>query len=337
MITKKQYVEYLLSTPINYTCTNLAEHLEGVSHDSITDMLQNSRFTPRQLWDLVADQVGENDSEDAILIVDDSVQNKRYSHSIELVKHQYSGNEHRVIKGIGLVNLIHSTGVKGEFCPIDYRVYSPEDDGKTKNEHFREMFIRANTDKQIKARKIAFDSWYAGFENLKLIHRSGWIFFTTLKNNRKVCLAKETGYQDLEELEWDAETIRNGQKVRLQKVPFAVRLFKLVATNGDIEWAITNDFSSNCTRLRVIESLQVRWQVEEFHREFKQLTGSEKCQCRKARSQRNHLASCYSAWVAIKMKAKKVRKTVYQVKNGLYENYLKAELKNPTIQALDAL
>jgi hypothetical protein len=26
MMTKQTYVEYLLATPINYTCTNLAEH-----------------------------------------------------------------------------------------------------------------------------------------------------------------------------------------------------------------------------------------------------------------------------------------------------------------------
>ncbi len=39
MITKKQYIEYLLSTPINYTCSNLSEHLENVSHDVVTDFL----------------------------------------------------------------------------------------------------------------------------------------------------------------------------------------------------------------------------------------------------------------------------------------------------------
>jgi hypothetical protein len=33
-----------------------------------------------------------------------------------------------------------------------------------------------------------------------------------------------------------------------------------------------------------------RWQVEEFYMGFKQLRGSEKCQCRKAAAQRNHLA-----------------------------------------------
>ena len=335
MITKKQYIEYLLSTPQNYTCTNLAKHLEGVSHDSISDLLSHSRFTPRQLWESVKDRI-EN-SEAAFLIVDDSVQDKRYAQAIELVKRQYSGNEHGLVKGIGLVNLLHSTGLAGEFCPIDYRVYAPEVDGKTKNEHFQEMFLSAHRDKQIKARRIAFDSWYAGEENLKLIHRSGWRFFTTLKSNRKVCVSQATGYQDLEELEWEAESLRNGQPVRLQKVPFAVRLFKSVATNGDIEWAVTNDLTSSCTRLRVIESLQVRWQVEEFHREFKQLTGSEKCRCRKARSQRNHLACCYSAWVAVKVKAKEMSQTVYQVRNGLFENYLKEQLRNPFIPALQEI
>ena len=36
----------------------------------------------------------------------------------------------------------------------------------------------------------------------------------------------------------------------------------------------------------------------------RQLTSSEKCQRRKARSQRNHLACCYHAWVSLKVHAK---------------------------------
>ncbi|CAN5587002.1 hypothetical protein BH20ACI4_BH20ACI4_18010 [soil metagenome] len=55
---------------------------------------------------------------------------------------EYLLNEHGLIKGIGLVNLLHSTGLAGEFCAIDYRVYAPDEDGKTENEHFQEMFIR---------------------------------------------------------------------------------------------------------------------------------------------------------------------------------------------------
>jgi hypothetical protein len=298
----------------------------------VTDFLQNSKFTPKDVWNLVKDRI--DDSEEAFLLVDDSVQNKQYSQSIETVKLQYSGNEHGLVKGIGLVNLVHTNGFEGEFYPIDYRLYDPEADGKTKNEHFREMFIRANSDKQIKARNIAFDSWYASVDNLKMIHRSGWTFYTTLKSNRKVSLSKEMGYQDLEEIQWTPDSLRSGQLVRIKEVPFWLKLFKLVDTEGNIEWVITNNLAEDFTRLRAIEAIQVRWQVEEFHRSFKQLTGSEKCQCRKARSQRNHLACCYSAWVAIKVKAKEMKTTIYQLRNGLFADYLKSQLKNPTIPAL---
>ena len=120
MITKNQYIEYLLSTPINYTCSNLWEHLENVSHDSVTDFLQNSRSTPRDLWALVKDRI--DDSEEAFLLADDSVQNKQYSHSIETVKRQYSGNVHGLVKRIGLVNLVHTNGAMGDFYPVNYRI-----------------------------------------------------------------------------------------------------------------------------------------------------------------------------------------------------------------------
>jgi hypothetical protein len=157
MITKQKYVEYLWSTPNHYTCTNLAEHLEGVSHDVVSDFLSRERLTPRHLWERVRGRI--NDSPEAFLLADDSIQDKRYSQFIELVKRQYSGNEHGLVKGIGVVNLVHSSGAEGDFWPIDYRVYAPEADGKTKNDHFREMFLRAVSDKQLQARTILFDTW----------------------------------------------------------------------------------------------------------------------------------------------------------------------------------
>ena len=120
MITKKQYVEYLVSTPKNCTCPYLAEHLEDVSHDVVNDFLHQKRFLPREVWKLVKERIA--DSNAAFLLVDDSVQDKRYSRFIELVRAQYSGNEHRGIKGIGVVNLVQSAGKDGDFYPIDYRV-----------------------------------------------------------------------------------------------------------------------------------------------------------------------------------------------------------------------
>jgi hypothetical protein len=331
MITKKQYVEYLVSTPKNCTCTYLAEQLEGVSHDVVNDFLRQKRLMPREVWKLVKGRI--EDSRDAFLIVDDSVHDKRYSRFIELVWAQYSGTEHRVVRGIGVVSLVHSTGKDADFYPIDYRVYAPDVDGKTKNEHFHEMFVNAIDQKQIQARTMLFEGWYASAENLKLIHRRQWTFFTTLKSNRLGSLSKEQGYIQREELAWTPDRWAYGVLVKLKEVPFKVRLFKLVAPDGDIDWVITNDLDETVTAQVAEDSSDVRWQVEELHRGLKQLTGSEKCPCRAARAQRNQLACCYHAWVSVQVKAKELGQTMSALRASLFSAYLRAELRNPRIVA----
>ncbi|BAM54391.1 hypothetical protein BEST7613_5460 [Synechocystis sp. PCC 6803] len=44
--TRLDYCQYLLSSPTNYTLTNLAKHLDGVSHDRIKRYLQGVKLTP---------------------------------------------------------------------------------------------------------------------------------------------------------------------------------------------------------------------------------------------------------------------------------------------------
>ena len=308
MITKKQYVEYLVSTPKNCTCTYLAEHREGVSHDVVNDFLRQKRFMPREVWKVVKDPI--KDSREAFLLVDDSVHDKRYSRFIELVRAQYSGNEQGVVRGSGVVSLAHSAGKGGDFSPIDYRVYAPGVEGKTKNAHFHEMFVNAIDQKQIKARTILFAGWYASAENVKLIHRRKWTCFTPLKSNRLVSLSKEQGYVHLEELEWTPERLAYGVIVTLKEVPFKVRLFKLVAPNGDSDWVLTNALDETVTAQVAEDSRDVRWQVEALPRGLQHLTGSEKCQCRAARAQRNHLACCYQAWISLKVMAKERGQTL---------------------------
>ena len=338
MFTARQYVEYLIATMNNYTCTNLAEHLTGaeaVSHDAITDLLSHAKLTPRRVWEVVAPLL--HDGPGSYLIVDDSVQNKQYSKQIALVKLQYSGVEHGLVRGIGVVNLIHTNGQEQGFYPIDYRVYNPDGDGKSKNEHFRAMLLRACSEKGLQALTILFDAWYASVENLKLIQRLGRVFVTTLKSNRLVSLSKETGYIHLEEIDWSPERLREGVRVKLKEVPFYVRLFKLVARNGDIDWVITNreDDPQSPTTADVMQTeCDIRWQIERMHRELKQLVGTEKCQCRKQRAQRNHLACCYLAWVALRLRALELGTTLYAASAALWHDYLKNELRNPTIRAV---
>ena len=122
-----------------------------------------------------------HDSPEAFLLVDDSGQDKKYSRFIEVAKRWYPGNARGMVTGIGLVNLVHSSGQAGDFLPLDYRVYAPEDYQFTKNDHFLAMFDHVVSESKVLVRSILFDSWYVGSTNLKRIHRAGWAFFTPEK------------------------------------------------------------------------------------------------------------------------------------------------------------
>ncbi len=316
---------------------------QAQSHDAISDFLRREKLTPRGLWQVVQSLL--QDGPECYVIFDDSVQDKRYSHQIEMVKLQYSGAEGGLVRGMGVLNLLHSSGAatnEGEFYPVDYRIYDPENDGKSKNQHFREMLLRAVSDKELQAQTILFDSWYASVDNLKLIERLKRFFVTTLKSNRLVSLSKEQGYIHLQEIEWIPERLQHGVLVKLKELPFLVRLFKIVAPNGDIDWLITNrsdtgegDNQCPITAQDVEDQNALRWQIEQLHRELKQLTGSEKCQCRKARSQRNHLACCYLAWLSLKVHAQSLKVTLYTARNQVWETFLRAQLRDPAIVAYD--
>ena len=331
MITKEQYIEFLISTPVNYTCTHLAEHLSGISHDSIADFLKSQRLTADSVWSSAKSLI--RDTEASFLIVDDSVQEKPYAKAIELVYPHYSGNKHAVVRGIDIVNLVHSSG-EADYYPIDYRIYAPEYAKETKNDYFLAMLKEAFEVRKLRAKYVLFDSWYASVTNLKYIHRQGRIFYTTLKSNRLVSITKEEGYIHLQDVNWTPERLSSGISVKLKEVPFHVKLFKLVATNGDIDWVITNDPATDLTTTIVRGRNDVRWDVECFHRELKQLTGIEKCQCQSAWAQRNHIACCYHAWLALKVYAAKLKKTLYRAQYELLSQYLMAELKQPHIRAL---
>src|SRR5260221_8663751 len=202
----------------------------------------------------------------------------------------------------------------------------------TKNDLFGEMLMAAKLKKGIAARTVLFDSWYSSVANLKLIAFLNMIFIAPIKDNRLVSLSKAQGYIHVQDIDWTPFAKRSGVSVKLKELPFRVRLFKIVATNGDIDWIITNA-PDPITAQAIQDENARRWPIEQFHRELKQLTGSEKCQCRKARSQRNHLGYCYLAWVALKVQATASGINVYQVRQRIFDDFLSPALHNPPIPA----
>jgi hypothetical protein len=85
----------------------------------IHDVLRQQRFRPREVWKLGKDRMAE--SPDAFLIVEESVQDKRYARFSALGRAQDRGNEHGVVRRIGVASFVQSAGKDEDFYPIDSR------------------------------------------------------------------------------------------------------------------------------------------------------------------------------------------------------------------------
>lgn len=153
------YCQYLLSSQINYTITNLAEHIEGYSHDQINRYMRGQKLTPRILWQNVEPSIVTDEAKYMYMLFDDTVLDKRHAKQIEMAQRQYSGNEHGVVQGIGIVTCIYVNFKRHESWVVDYRIYDPKGDGKSKLDHLSDMLQGLVYSKQLPFQTVLMDSW----------------------------------------------------------------------------------------------------------------------------------------------------------------------------------
>jgi hypothetical protein len=333
-VTRLEYCQYLLSTQINYTLTHFAEHSEQFSHDAVNRYLAGERITPRLVWEQVKGQVAP--SAEGYLLFDDTVLDKRYAKQIELARRQYSGNAHGIIRGIGVVTCVYVNPALNQFWLIDYRIYDPEGDGKSKLDHVQEMLRNVIYHKQLPLYAVLMDSWYATKDIMLAIEQMHKVYYCPLKDNRQVDDSGATApYRRVDSLDWSARERRHGKLVKLKGFPkeHKVKLFRVVLSPQRTEYIVTNDAAQNTTSAAQ-QASRWRWKIEQFHRESKQLTGLEKCQCRKARIVRNHIGCAFLVWLRLKQVATATQQTIYQVKHNLLSDYLRCQLKSPSVHML---
>jgi hypothetical protein len=327
---RKDYCQFIIATITNFTQTYMADHKPVFSHDAINRYLMEDDVSPASVWQTIGHLVRR--SGNACLVFDDTVLDKRHSFKIELVRRQYSGNEHGLVKGIGVVNCVYVNLDTGEHWIVDWRVYDPDGDGKTKLDHVRDMFDDAIGNRVLPFKSVLMDSWYAAKEPMMHIDRAGKLFYRPLKCNRKVDGSQgRAPYQSVADLCWPGDGGLRGKTVKIQGFPkgYKVKLFRVAATNRT-EYVATNDLSQD-SAVAVKDMCGIRWKIEQYHREGKQLLGMEKCQCRKARAQKNHIGCAILAWHCLARLAMKLRTNLYALKNGLLSDYMKKELENPSI------
>ena len=284
------------------------------------------------VWENVRGQVVP--TRDGYVLFDDTVLDKNYSFAIELVRAQYSGNAKAVIKGIGVVTCVYVHPDTDQFWLIDYRIYDPDGDGKSKLDHVREMLTNVVYQKHLPFQAVLMDTWYATKDFMLFIETLRKNYYCPLKDNRQV---DDSGRQ---------QPYRRVDALRLERPGLGPR------QDGSRSKAFPKTTRCNCSGLRCLPTARTmsspttdsgfhgghtkacgfRWKIEQLHREGKQVTGLERCQCRKARIQRNHIGCAFLVWVRLKELATHTGRTIYQLKHGLLDDYLIQQLKKPSLQ-----
>lgn len=282
------YVDFLIASQSQFSGLELSKVVANdMAHDSVSRWLSKSKLTPRLVWQKSQSLV---DRTTGYLIVDDTVLDKPYARKMALIKKQYSGTHHGIVQGIALVNLLWTDSKK--LIPINYRVYDPTRDGKTKNDHAREMLVSAKK-QGFTPQYVLMDAWYTSIDNLKAVSRKGWLWIGALKSNRLVSVIQGT-YVSVSDLDW---TIKPVHKVWLKAYGF-VLVSKTVTPDGDVTYIATNDLSL-VDQATMKNHYDHRWTIETFHRGIKQCCGIEKCYAVKERSQRNHILCAFFAFLIL--------------------------------------
>ena len=285
------YVDFLIASQKQYSGMELSRvSPTAMSHDAVSHWLAHDKLTPKIVWQHSQSMVQK---ETGYLIVDDTVLDKPYAREIPLVKKQYSGKHHRLVNGIAVVTLLWTEGEK--ILPVDYRVYDPTRDGKTKNDHAQEMLHFAEK-RGFSPQYVLLDSWYASVQIMKLIARKRWRWIAALKSNRLVSQVQGT-YLPVADLDWTAEPVH---KVWLKAYGW-VLVSKIVFKNGDITYIATNDLSLLDAQ-PLHGHMGYRWKIETFHRGLKQCCGIERCYSTRERSQRNHILCAFLAFLKLECK-----------------------------------
>lgn len=327
------YTDYLLSSFGHTTATGLSRMIEGqIAHDQITRFLSAEEFTSKDLWTLVKPTVREVEQDDAVLIFDDTIQEKPYTDENEVMCWHYDHTKGRAVQGFNLLNcLYHVNGVTipvafelikkpFEYCDLKTRRLKRAS-LHTKNELMRNMLSVCLKNK-LKFRFVLFDTWFSSKENMCYIKKDLLKdFVCALKSNRLAAVSEEdvqaNRFTPIEELLWQEETLFVGW---LKDVPFPMSFVRQVFNNKDGSTGILYLACSDTTvnRGQILTAYQKRWPVEVFHKSLKQNAALGKAPLRRVITQNNHVFATLYALFKLECLSIKRRLNHFALRAHLY-------------------
>ncbi len=122
------------------------------------------------------------------------------------------------------------------------------------------------------------------------------------------------------------ETDAQGALVHLKGYGL-IRLFLIVAPDGDKEYWATNDL--NMTALTRVRFAGYAWTIEHYHRGIKQYCGVERAQVRAARAQRNPIGLALRAFLRLEWHCYRTGVSGFEARTAIIRSAVRAYLANP--------
>jgi len=275
------YTDYLISSFGPTTATGLSQLLDGeVSHDQVTRFLASAAKSTALLWHIVKPRIRQFESDDGVMMLDHSIQEKPYTDENELICWHWDHSKQRNVKGINFLTAFYSAEEKG--LPVGFdlvtktELYIDSKSGKqkrrsqlTNNERYR-MLLHIVVHNQIKFRYVLNDCWYSPADNMNYIHVDlKKEFIMPVKANRKVALSeeeKQSGrYQAVSTLNLPEGLT---QKVWLEEVSFPLLLVKQDFTNEEGSkgtlYLVSSDLTFSYDPMTTL--YQRRFKIEGYHK-----------------------------------------------------------------------
>lgn len=296
------YTDYLISNSGLATATGLSVMTDkALSHDQITRFLSKGDFNSRTLWKNIKSTVREIQSEDAYIIFDDTIIEKKWTDESDIVCWHFDHTKNRNVKGVNLLNMIYhsrDTSIpigfevihKYAYCDIKVKEQKRKAN-VNKNELMRSMFQIA-LNNQIPFRYVLMDVWFASKENFEYIAKRKKDFIAGIKSNRYFATSLEDKHQgkfqrvDALELE-DKQSVRGYLKGYEKEVLLVRRIFTNKDGSTTMLSLICSDTSLDGDKVATI--YQKRWKVEEYHKSLKSNAAVGKSPTKTTKTQINHI------------------------------------------------
>jgi len=334
------YADYLISSFGCTTATGLSAVLDGaVSHDQITRFLSERAYTNKDFWKLVKPLIRQKETEEGVLILDDTIEEKPYTDENAMIAWHWDHVLQRNVKGVNIVSLLYHNDqatvplgfaiVKKDKPYLDPKTGKPKRKSTvTKNELAREL-IGGAIQNQVQFHYVLADSWFSSQENMEFVLSKHKDFIFALKSNRTFAETYEEKlqgrFQAVESLAWKEPISKTGYLKGMDK---KVRITRQIFTNEDgstgILYLATSDLTLEYTDITML--YHKRWKVEEYHKSLKSNLGLAKSPTKRVQTQSNHFFASIYAFVKLELVSKATHLNHFALKTKLYLKALQSSL-----------